>query len=134
MANGLGNLNPLQILGTDGILYAGSFQTNGTSDPATTTFRTSPGLTFTVVYSATGVYTVTLPADLNLPDLPLSIKATPQYSALANWFEVGIVGEYNRTTRVFVIQAHRSGTGNAPSNTAGNRINFEIVFRNSTGR
>lgn len=135
MADGLGNLNPLKVLGSDGILYAGSFQCNGTSNPASTTFRGPPGFIFTVAYSATGVFTVTLDASLNLPDLPAYIEAGPQFAVLAtDWFECSPLGEFNRTTRSFQIQAHRSGTGQAPANTAGNRINFSIFFRNSTSR
>lgn len=135
MADGLGNLNPLKVLGTDGILYAGSFQCNAAANPLASTFRAPPGLVFSVTYSATGVYTVTLDASLNLPDLPLYIEANPQFATMAtDWFDCGVVGEFNRTTRSFVIQAHRSGTGQAPAATAGNRINFSIQFRNSTSR
>lgn len=135
MADGLGNLNPLKVLGSDGILYVGSFQCNGTSNPVSTTFRGPPGFIFTVAYAATGVFTVTLDASLNLPDLPAIITVSPQGAVLAtDWFDCFVLGEFNRTTRSFQIQAHRSGTGNAPANTAGNRINFAIEFRNSTSR
>lgn len=135
MADGLGNLAHLRCLGTDTIAYFGSFQTNGTSNPASTTFRGPPGFIFTVTYSATGVFTVTLDASLNLPDLPAYIEANPQGAVLAtDWFDCFVLGEFNRTTRSFVIQAHRSGTGQAPANTAGNRINFSLIFRNSTSR
>jgi hypothetical protein len=132
----VGNLNPVKGLGTDLVIYAGSFQCNGTSNPASTTFRSETGLLFSVVYSATGVFTVTLTdPSLNLPDLPVFIGAEPQGAVLAtDWFDTFILGEFNRTTRSFAIQAHRSGTGQAPANTAGNRINFWILFKNTTAR
>lgn len=135
MADGLGNLNPLKVLGTDGILYAASFQTNAAANPLASTFRAAPGLIFTVTYAATGIYTVTLDPSLNLPDLPSCIRVSPQFAVLAtDWFECAVVGEFNRTTRSFVVQAHRGGVANAPAATAGNRINFTIQFRNSTSR
>lgn len=126
---------PLRALGGSPRVYWGSFQCNGTSDPSSATFRYPPGLKFTVAYSATGVYTVTLPAGLGLPGQPGCIVVSPQFSALADYFEVGIIGEttLNATTRQFVIQAKRAASGNAPANTAGNRINFAIFFNNSTG-
>jgi hypothetical protein len=61
MADGF-DFRPVQSLGPDPILYSGSFQTNGGSDPSSTTFRYPRGLAFTVTYAATGVYTITLPA------------------------------------------------------------------------
>ncbi len=135
MADGLGNLNPLKCLGTDGMVYSASFQTNAAANPLSSTFRAPPGLVFTVAYAATGIYTVTLDASLKLPALPFVVRATPQYATLAtDWFECGVVGEFNLTTGAFVVQAHRNGVANAPAATAGNRINFEISFRNSTSR
>lgn len=135
MADGLGNKNPLYAIGSDPFLYAGSFQCNGTSNPVSTTFRGPPGLVYTVTYAATGAFTITLDASLNLPDLPGYIEANPQFAVLAtDWFDCAVTGEFNRTTRSFVIQAHRSGTGQAPANTAGNRINWSLQFRNSTSR
>lgn len=135
MADGLGNLNPIKGLGSDKILYTGSFQCNATSNPVSTTFRASPGFIFTVAYSATGVQTVTLDASLNLPGLPEFIECAPQGAVLAtDWFDCFILGEFNLATRSFAIQMHRSGTGQAPANTAGNRVNFCLVFRNSTSR
>lgn len=129
-------LHNVKGCGPEPVIYAGSFQCNGTSDPSSTTYEYPPGFPFTVTYSATGVFTVTLPSGFVLPDQPYSIQVTPQFSELANYFAVGVLGEttLNTTTRQFVIQAHRAGTGEAPTNTAGNRINFAIHATNSTGR
>lgn len=127
---------PIQGFGAEGFLLGASFQTNGSSDPASTTFRAPPGFVFTVAYSATGIYTVTLASNLKLAAQALMVAAWPQYATLAtDWFECGVVGEttLNASARQFVIQAHRNGTANAPANTAGNRINFALYTRNSTG-
>ena len=134
--DGLGNVNPIKGYGTEQFRLVGSFQCNGTNNPAAATHRTPPGMPFAVTYAATGVFTVTLsdPSAV-FPELPLEITVTPQFATLAtDWFECGVLGEFNRTTRSFQIQAHRSGTGQAPANTAGNRINFCITVRNSTSR
>lgn len=129
------DLRPLEAMGNEQLVYYGSFQTNGTSDPSSTTFRYPRGLVFTVTYSATGVFTVTLPAGLTLPSQPYSIVVGAQFAVLAtDHFVVGVLGETTlTTTRTIVIQAHRNGTGQAPANTAGNRINFAIFATNSTG-
>ena len=128
----------VECLGPEPLVYWGSFQCNSTSNPASTTFRGPPGLVgFSVVYSATGVFTVTLPAGLALPAQAYSIVVSPQFAVLAtDWFDCAVLGEstLNSTTRQFVVQAHRSGTGQAPANTAGNRINFAIFATNSTGK
>jgi hypothetical protein len=128
----------VETLGPEPLAYWGSFQCNGTSNPSSTTFRAPPGLAgFTVAYSATGVFTITLPAGLTLPSQAYSIIASPQFAVLAtDWFDCAVLGEstLNSTTRQFVVQAHRSGTGQAPANTAGNRINFAIFATNSTGK
>lgn len=129
------DVRPMEGLGNERLVYDGSFQCNGTSDPSSATFRYPRGLAFTVAYSATGVFTVTLPAGLALPSQPYSIVVSAQFATLAtDHFVVGVVGETTlTTTRTFVIQAHRNGTGQAPANTAGNRINFAIFATNSTG-
>lgn len=128
----------VEALGAEPLAYWGSFQCNSTSNPASTTFRGPQALVgFTVAYSATGVFTVTLPAGLALPAQAYSIVVSPQFAVLAtDWFDCAVLGEttLNTTTRQFVIQAHRSGTGQAPANTAGNRINFAIFATNSTGK
>lgn len=127
---------PLRGLGPDRFVIGGSFQCNGTSNPASTTYRGTSGLPFTVTYSATGVYTITFPSGYRFPAQPLAVVASAQYATLAtDWFEVGVLGEttLNGTARQIVLQAHRSGTANAPANTAGNRINFWVLMQNNTG-
>lgn len=130
-----GNLAEVQAIGTNTTMLSFSFQCNGTSNPASTTFRAPPGLTFTVTYSATGVFTIVFGSDITFPDRPVGITITPQFAVLAtDWFDCALLGEFSATTRTLVVQAHRSGAGQAPANTAGNRINVDLVFRNSTSR
>ena len=129
--------HPLLSIGPERVLLAGSFAPNAAVAPVVTASRGREfGQTFTVAYTATGVYTVTFPAGYTLPAQPASIIVTPQWSAIANWFDVGVVGEttLNTTTRQFVIQAHRSGTANEPVAAAGTRINFLLHVSNNTGR
>lgn len=126
---------PLHTNATDVVVVSGSFQTNGGSAPSSTTFRSTTGSSFTVGYAATGVFTVTLGSDLTFPDKPIAVILTKGGAVLAtDWFDLLQIGEYNTTTRALVIQAHRAGTANAPANTAGNRINFTLIFRNSTSK
>lgn len=130
------NDHPLRACGPDRVLLAGSFACNGSTNPTTANSRGREfGHTFTVVYSATGIYTVTLPSGFTLPAQPAVIIVTPQWDAIANWFDVAPVGEstLNTTTRSFVIQAHRSGVANAPAAAAGCRINFMLLCSNNTG-
>lgn len=125
----------LQAVAPEVFVLAGSFAPNGASTPTTTDSRGRRAMPFTVAYTATGIYTVTLPSGFNFPSQPLSIVVSSQCSAIANWFEVTVVGEttLNTTTRQFVIQAHRGGVANAPAAAAGTRINFAIVASNNTG-
>lgn len=122
----------------EGIVFGGSFQTNGASNPAAATYRRGRyAPAWTVTYTATGIYTVQFPAYFKLPALAqiVWLAAWPQYATLAtDWFECGIVGEYSIANRNFVIQAHRNGTANAPANTAGNRINFAMFCSQNDGK
>ncbi|HYE92052.1 MAG TPA: hypothetical protein VEA38_13565 [Terriglobales bacterium] len=127
---------PAFALGPDCFSIAGSFQCNAGSNPASTTFRKSLGLNFSVTYAATGVFTVTLASGLVLPAQPMGIIVSPQFAVLADdWFDTAVVGESTlTTTRTIVIQAHRAGVAREVANVAGNRINFCIFAQNNTGK
>ncbi len=127
----------LKGCGPDRVLLAGSFAPNGASAPVVTASRGRDfGHTFTVTYSATGIYTITWPAGFTLPAQPASIIVTPQFDALASWFDVAPIGEttLTSTTRQIVLQAHRAGVANAPAAAAGTRINFMLLVSNNTGQ
>jgi hypothetical protein len=127
------NSRPIETFGADTKCVAFSFQCNATSNPSSTTFRGPKGLIFTVTYSATGVFTIVFDASHTFPNIPYEVEAHPQAAVLAtDWFDCYVAGEFNIATRTIVVQAHRSGTGQAPANTAGNRINVNLFFRNTT--
>lgn len=135
MASGL-HRGELLTLGPDTYCLAGSFAPNGTSDPLVASSRGRKfGFTFTVTYAATGVYTVTVPSNMTFPNQVTSIVVSAQVDALASYFAVMVVGDttLNTTTRQFVIQAHRAGTGEAVAAATGSRINFAIFISNTTG-
>lgn len=134
--DGLGNACPIDALGAEHYLLCGSFQGNGVSDPVTTTKRTSPGFSWTVVRNAAvGLYLVTLDETLALPELPIAMGVTMQGAVLAtDRFEAMILGEFVLSTRSFQIQLHRAGVAFELPATAGNRVNFWMLVRNTTGK
>ncbi len=132
----VGNANPICGYGMDLYVLSGSFQGNGTADPATAAKRTTPGFSWTVVRDgAVGLYKVSLDAGCKLPELPVDIKATTQGAVLAtDRCEAMVLGEFDLTSQFFRIQLHRAGTAFELPNTAGNRVNFQLFVRNTTGR
>lgn len=126
-------VQPLKAGGGEPRLLWASFAPNGSSDPSVASNEGPPGLrAFTTVYAADGSYTVTLPTGWTPVDTP-HILVSAQCQDLTEWFEVCTTGSYNATTRSFVIQAHRSGTGREVAAHADARIHFAIAFNNSTG-
>lgn len=122
---------PLKGLGAEGRAIWGSFAPNGTSNPLLASNSGPPGLrAFTVVYSATGVYTVTLPVDCG-PPTAATILLSAQADVLADYFEVIQIGAYNATTRTFVVQAKQGASGVAVAANAGARIHFAVLFNDS---
>lgn len=129
--------HPLAAIGPDRILLCGSFACNTSSNPTVTDSRGREfGHLFTVVYAATGQYTLSWPSGYTLPAQPGSIIVAPQCGAFANWFDVLPVGEstLTTTTRSLLIQAHRNGVANEPAAAAGARINFMLLVSNNTGK
>lgn len=134
--DGLGNAGPIKGLGQDLFVLAGSFQGNGVSDPATAGKRSTPGFVWTVVRdAAVGLYKITLDSTLKLPELPVAIDITTQGAVLAtDQCSAMVVGEFDLTNGLFRIQLHRAGVAFELPNTAGNRVNFKLFVRNTTGR
>jgi hypothetical protein len=123
----------LQALGAEPHVLWGSFAPNGASTPDSDDNEGPPGLrAFTTAYAATGQYTVTLPAGMSMP-ANVTIAAFAQAADLTGYFEVMTTGAYDTTTRTFVIQAKRAGSGYEVAAAAGARIHFAIFFNNSTG-
>lgn len=126
-------LQPMKGGGGEPVAFWGSFAPNGSSTPAVTSNGGPPGLAAaTVAYAATGAFTVTLPEGWNAVGTP-TILLGKQAESLSEWFEVMQVDAYNATTRSFVIQAHRAGTGREVAASADARIHWAIFFNNSTG-
>ena len=120
-------------LGAEPMILWGSFAPNGSSTPAVASNGGPPGLkAFTVAYAATGAFTVTLPVGCTPVGTP-TILLSAQAADLTEYFEVIQTGAYNATTRSFVIQAKRAGTGREVAAAAGARIHFALIFNNSTG-
>ena len=132
----VGNARPICGYGTDLYVLAGSFQGNGTSDPATATKQTTPGFSWTVVRDgAVGLYKVSLDAGCKIPEKPVAIDLTTQGAVLAtDQCSCMVIGEFDLTSQFFRIQLHRAGTAFELPNTAGNRVNFKLFVRNTTSR
>ncbi len=124
---------PCEGLGPEPFVLHGAIAPNGASNPVVSSNYGPPGLkALTATYAATGVFTLTLPADCTPVGNPV-IVVSAQCESAAEWFEVCTIGAYNATTRQFVILAHRSGTGRQVPANAATRIAFTIHFNNSTG-
>ena len=127
----------LRSLGPEEYALWGSFAPNAAGAP--TTLRGSRGLQYTVTYSATGLYNVTIAAALGqFANAPLCAIATAEFDGtdiVTHWFEVGVVrNRLNSSNRDFQILAHRSGTAREVAANAANRINFLVGASENTGR
>lgn len=123
----------LHALGAEPRALWGSFAPDAGNDPDVADNEGPPGLkAFTTVYAATGAFTVTLPVGCTPVGTP-HIFLMKQCESLTEHFDVCVTGSYDATTRSFVIQAHRNGTGREIAAHADARIGFLLLFNNSTG-
>lgn len=130
--NGL-HAQPMEAFGNEPMAIWGSFAPNGASTPSAASNAGPPGIkNFTTAYAATGAFTVTLPVGSTPVGTP-QIFVSAQCQDLTEHFQVCVTGSYNATTRSFVIQAHRNGTGREVAAHASARIHFVLLFNNSTG-
>lgn len=122
----------LKALGAEPRVHKGSFAANGTSDPAVASSRYPSGFNFAVTRSATGTFSVQVPAGCGLPAQPHCIVLTPNPTAASDWFEACVIGDstLNAAGRAFTVLTHRGGTALDPTG----RVGFAIHFDNSTGR
>jgi hypothetical protein len=122
---------PVKGLGAEPLVLWGSFAPNGSSTPAVASNGGPPGVkAFTVAYAATGQYTITLPAGVVLPGTP-TVLVSAQCADLTAYFEVVQIGAFSSSSRSFVVQAKRAGSGYEPAAAAGCRIHFALLFNNS---
>jgi hypothetical protein len=126
-------LQPMKGAGGEPVAFWGSFAPNGSSDPDSADNGGPPGLAAaTISYAATGAYTVTLPEGWSAVGTP-TILVSAQAESLSEYFAVMVVDAYASSTRSFVIQAHRAGTGREVAASDDARIHWAIFFNNSTG-
>ncbi len=126
-------LQPAKGGGAEPTVLWGSFAPNAALTPDTDSNGGPPGFkAFTVAYTATGVFTVTLPVGWTPVGTP-TILVSAQAESLGEHFQVMVVDAYAAATRSFVIQAHRNGTGREIAASADARIHFALIFNNSTG-
>jgi hypothetical protein len=117
------------------MMGTGGFRPNAVAAPDTTLFRgTLKGL-FTVTYGATGLYTVTFtPAGFKFPtgELPnIQLQATRADLTNTHRFQVEKQGDWNNTTRSFVISARQESAAFAVPSNADNWIDFVIIGKTS---
>jgi hypothetical protein len=123
---------PVKSLGPEPRLHKGSFAANGTSSPSTANNLSPTGFAFVATRSATGTFSVAVPAGCGCPAQPHTITVHPNPTTASDWFEACVVGDstLNATGRAFTILCHRGGTALDPTG----RVGFTIHFDASTGK
>jgi hypothetical protein len=112
------------------VIGSGRFRPNGTSNPSATLMGGNLKGYFSVAYTATGLYTVTLARGFKFPSdrLPtIVVSCSNADNTATHRFQVNLVGDWNNTTRSFVVQARQEATALAPPSNAGNWISFVLV-------
>lgn len=131
--DGVGGSSVIRSLGSkvrQQAVLRGGFRPNAASAP--TVFRGPLAGMFTVAYSATGIFTVTFGTafqGIKFPssDLPaIDLMATMVDVTNTNRFQPLLVGNYNNTTRSFVIQCWQDTAAFAVPSNAANWIDFII--------
>lgn len=112
----------VKTLGKGSVVIKGRFRTNGTSSPTTT-----KGKGYTVVRTATGIYTGTLAqafGDVEHADVGIQLNSPRDYNATLK--------SIDPATKAFVI--HTTNTSNALADVASdanNWVTFEFWLKNS---
>ncbi len=115
----------VECYGKGQMLIAGSFATNGGTDPVASTIKGS--LVSTVTWLSTGTWKVTLKC--NLQDV-ISIGADSQINSAANIdtnIEIGAVTNVAGAGYTFVIRNNPGGAVADIAADASNRLNFSII-------
>lgn len=109
-------------------ILAGSFATNGSSSPAAAGIK---GVGFSVAFTSTGLYTVTLTAPL----VDVTSLQVDRTEATQGTFLVSPT-PYSTTTRTFTIRTTTPAAADTLSNVAAaanNRISFLLVGKTVKG-
>lgn len=116
------------------VIGTGRFRPNGTSNPSSVYFGGSLKGLFTVTYGATGLYTATFtPKGFKFPASrppTILVGSTCADTTDTNRFQVSLIGDWNNTTRSFVIgswQSNADSAAFAPPSDVGNWISFILV-------
>lgn len=120
------NFDSLKILGSNRVEISGSFRPNGSSAISATH---NHGKGWSVAYTTTGVYTITL-AD-TYAALDSAIATLQLASADDKFVNVGPVDLTARTVIIYAWDIGGAGAADVASN-ANNKINFSLVLRNSS--
>lgn len=129
---GIGGTTVIKALHAPGraCLGTGGFRPNAASDPSSTYFRGSLKGLYTVAYAATGLYTVTFDAGFEFPQKPLIVLAETMVDVTnTNRFRAVKKGDWNNTTRQFVIASLQESAAFAIPSDADNWIDFFIFGR-----
>lgn len=84
-----------------------------------------------IVYSATGIYTIVFGEDFGSSG-PMHFHVSESFGSIAEHFQANQIGAYDVATKTLVIQTHRQGVGREVPAAAGARINV-VMFVNDTG-
>ena len=111
----------------NGEFFTGSFAPNGTSDPSTTTIG---GVGFSVVYTSTGKWTVTLKGVVVSNPPPFESAVIRHNASPTNSWDIDILAGYDTTTSpgdtIFVIAYRENATLANPTAHANTRVSFCI--------
>lgn len=118
------NLAPVRSLNRETVRIEGSFAPNGTSAVSASSRQ---GLGWSVVRSGVGVFTVTF-----TDKFASVIKASANLQLAASADSAAQVGTIDLSAKTMVIRVITAGSDADIAADANNRINFEVVFRNSS--
>lgn len=119
------NFDFVQTLGKGRVVISGSFRPNGSS-AIDNTLNTGSG--FTVAYTTTGVYTITLSDSyVALVSAQATIAMNAATDLVPQWGAIDVV-----TAKTLVLRANAAATPTDIASNADNRIHFTLVLRNTT--
>lgn len=129
-------LGTVNSFGYDECVGAGSFATNGAASPTAAMVRKQRGLPFTVVYSGTGLYTVSFdPARFKLPSQAFYVDAN-LVGPIASVGDVRVIANelHLAACRIQIQYIDKAGAALVPpANGSGISVTFAFIGSNSTG-
>lgn len=119
------NFDFVQTLGKGRVVISGSFRPNGSS-AIDNTLNTGSG--FTVAYTSTGLYTITL-ADsyVALVSANATFAMNAATDVVPQWGAIDVV-----TAKTLVLRSLAGSSVTDIASNANNRVHFTLVLRNTT--